>query len=283
MEALYREVTAKRELERSFEDMVQEIQHLIEQMDDERAPHLPRREPVPQHREVRERQARGVHEETRRRSSRTAVRMSLNYPRHPFQCTWPWSTLVMLCDGRMVCGCADPVRQARARRRARRTACQRRLDRRDDHRRCARDLNAGGSRFCGDCPLKLPLKKDEAPPVAAGRRRRAAVAAVHRVHGRLQHLVHPGVLRAGNRHHAHAPGRHARLRSVPRVIDEAGPSLGPHRLLQLRRSVPAQARGRDVRVHQDAASRTSISTRAPTAWRSPRRRRGGSCTRASTR
>ena len=34
METLYREVTAKRELERSFEDIVQEIQHLIEQMDD---------------------------------------------------------------------------------------------------------------------------------------------------------------------------------------------------------------------------------------------------------
>ena len=34
MEALYREVTAKRELERSFEDMVREIQHLIAQMDD---------------------------------------------------------------------------------------------------------------------------------------------------------------------------------------------------------------------------------------------------------
>jgi phage gp29-like protein len=34
MEALYREVTAKRELERSFEDMVKEIQHLIDQMDE---------------------------------------------------------------------------------------------------------------------------------------------------------------------------------------------------------------------------------------------------------
>ena len=34
MEALYMEVTAKREFERSFEDMVREIQHLIEQMDD---------------------------------------------------------------------------------------------------------------------------------------------------------------------------------------------------------------------------------------------------------
>jgi phage gp29-like protein len=35
MEALYKEVTAKRELERSFEDMVKEIHHLIEQMDDQ--------------------------------------------------------------------------------------------------------------------------------------------------------------------------------------------------------------------------------------------------------
>lgn len=37
LEALYIEVTAKRELQRTFEDMVQEIQHLIEQMsEDER-------------------------------------------------------------------------------------------------------------------------------------------------------------------------------------------------------------------------------------------------------
>ena len=34
MEALYREVTAKQALERSFDDMVREIQHLIGQMDD---------------------------------------------------------------------------------------------------------------------------------------------------------------------------------------------------------------------------------------------------------
>lgn len=41
METLYREVTAKRELERSFEDMVREIQHLIGQMsDDERRAYL---------------------------------------------------------------------------------------------------------------------------------------------------------------------------------------------------------------------------------------------------
>jgi phage gp29-like protein len=34
MEALYREVTASRGLERSFEDMMKEIHHLIDQMDD---------------------------------------------------------------------------------------------------------------------------------------------------------------------------------------------------------------------------------------------------------
>jgi len=34
MEALYREVTARRALDRSFEDMVREIHHLIDQMDD---------------------------------------------------------------------------------------------------------------------------------------------------------------------------------------------------------------------------------------------------------
>ncbi len=35
METLYREVTLKRDLERTFEDMVREIQHLIGQMTDE--------------------------------------------------------------------------------------------------------------------------------------------------------------------------------------------------------------------------------------------------------
>jgi len=34
MEALYKEVTVRRELERSFEDMVKEIHHLIDQMNE---------------------------------------------------------------------------------------------------------------------------------------------------------------------------------------------------------------------------------------------------------
>jgi hypothetical protein len=41
METLYHEVTAKRALERSFEDMVKEIHHLIDQMtEDERRTYL---------------------------------------------------------------------------------------------------------------------------------------------------------------------------------------------------------------------------------------------------
>jgi len=41
MEALYHEVTARRAFDRSFEDMVREIQHLIDQMDeDERRAYL---------------------------------------------------------------------------------------------------------------------------------------------------------------------------------------------------------------------------------------------------
>ena len=34
MEALYHEVTAKRELDRTFEDMMREITHLIDQMEE---------------------------------------------------------------------------------------------------------------------------------------------------------------------------------------------------------------------------------------------------------
>jgi hypothetical protein len=41
LETLYREMTAKRELDRTFEDTVREIQHVIDQMnDDERRQYL---------------------------------------------------------------------------------------------------------------------------------------------------------------------------------------------------------------------------------------------------
>jgi len=34
--------------------------------------------------------------------------MSEHYLATHYRCSWPWSTAVMLCDGRVVCGCADP-------------------------------------------------------------------------------------------------------------------------------------------------------------------------------
>src|SRR6476619_1580543 len=71
--------------------------------------------------------------------------------------------MILLSDGRLSCGCADPY--------ARRVLG----DARNSTiagiwtgpvaRGLRNDLNAGGSSFCGDCPLKLPLAKDQAPPV----------------------------------------------------------------------------------------------------------------------
>src|SRR3990172_5328049 len=88
--------------------------------------------------------------------------MGLNHLATRFTCSWPWTTLVMLCDGRIVCGCADPY--------ARRVLGDVRSGTLSDiwggqtiHALRA-DLNGGGSRFCGDCPLKLPLRPDEEPP-----------------------------------------------------------------------------------------------------------------------
>ena len=91
--------------------------------------------------------------------------MALNFLATRFQCTWPWSTLVMLCDGRIVCGCADPY--GRRVLGDARTASVHDVWTGPVVSQLRADLNAGGSTFCGDCPLKLPLKKDEAPPVRA--------------------------------------------------------------------------------------------------------------------
>jgi len=95
--------------------------------------------------------------------------MSLNFLATRFQCTWPWSTLVMLCDGRLVCGCADPYAKrvlgdARA-------SSIREVWTGSVVTTLREELNGGGSKFCGDCPLKRPLKKDESPvvrPIDAG-------------------------------------------------------------------------------------------------------------------
>jgi len=95
--------------------------------------------------------------------------MALNYLATRFSCTWPWSTLVMLCDGRVVCGCADPYGH-RVLGDARQTGISA-IWTGNTLTSLRSDLNAGGSRFCGDCPLKLPLPRGAAPtvrPVDAG-------------------------------------------------------------------------------------------------------------------
>jgi hypothetical protein len=76
----------------------------------------------------------------------------------------------MLCDGRVVCGCADPY--------AKRVLGDARVSslgavwRGPVATSLRQDLNGGGSAFCGDCPLKLPLEDGEPAPqrgVDAGR------------------------------------------------------------------------------------------------------------------
>jgi len=89
--------------------------------------------------------------------------MSLNFLATRFQCSWPWNTLVLLCDGRIVCGCADPY--GRRVLGDVRTSSVEGVWRGGTITRLREELNAGGSQFCGDCSLKLPLKRDEAPPV----------------------------------------------------------------------------------------------------------------------
>jgi hypothetical protein len=89
--------------------------------------------------------------------------MSLVYLSTRFTCSWPWSTMVMLCDGRMVCGCADPY--GRRVLGDAKTASVSDIWTGPTASGLRRDINAGGSKFCGDCPLKLPLKAADTPPV----------------------------------------------------------------------------------------------------------------------
>jgi hypothetical protein len=73
--------------------------------------------------------------------------------------------LVMLCDGRLVCGCADPYGQRVLGDARSGTVTE--IWAGPVIRALREDLNAGGSRFCGDCALKRPLGRDEAPTVRA--------------------------------------------------------------------------------------------------------------------
>jgi hypothetical protein len=71
----------------------------------------------------------------------------------------------MLCDGRMVCGCADPYGHRVLG--DVRTSAVHQIWTGPTIVGLREDLNRGGSTFCGDCPLKLPLEKDERPILRA--------------------------------------------------------------------------------------------------------------------
>lgn len=87
--------------------------------------------------------------------------MSLNHLATRYTCSWPWQIAVLLCDGRIVCGCADPY--AKRVLGDTRTSTLAEVWRGETASRLRREINTGGSDFCGDCALKLPL--DETTPV----------------------------------------------------------------------------------------------------------------------
>src|SRR6476469_6318141 len=72
--------------------------------------------------------------------------------------------MVLLCDGRLVCGCADPYgKRVLGDLRVMPTVSS--VWTSDVARGLRQDIVNGGSKFFGDCPLKLPLAKNEpAPP-----------------------------------------------------------------------------------------------------------------------
>jgi hypothetical protein len=79
-----------------------------------------------------------------------------------FTCDWIFNILVVLCDGKVVCGCADPE--------GRRPLGHLResglLDiwRSERVKRIRRELNEGFSPFCGPCGLKRALGEGEPAP-----------------------------------------------------------------------------------------------------------------------
>jgi hypothetical protein len=70
--------------------------------------------------------------------------------------------MILLCDGRLTCGCADPYGKRILG--DTRTTSVSGVWTGETAVKLRGDINSGGSKFCGDCPLKLPLKKDQQPP-----------------------------------------------------------------------------------------------------------------------
>ena len=100
----------------------------------------------------------------------------------------------MLCDGRLVCGCADPYAQRQLGDARTQTLVD--VWKNTTIQTLRADLNAGGACFCNDCPLKLPLAETEPPPQRSLDVPPLPSRLYVECHGCLQHLVFQGMLRA---------------------------------------------------------------------------------------
>jgi sulfatase maturation enzyme AslB (radical SAM superfamily) len=79
-----------------------------------------------------------------------------------FTCDWIFNILVVLCDGKVVCGCADPLGE-----RPLGHLKQNSLDeiwQSQKVRRIREELNSGFSDFCLPCGIKKALREDEPVP-----------------------------------------------------------------------------------------------------------------------
>src|SRR4029453_12269486 len=150
--------------------------------------------------------------------------MSLNHLATRYTCSWPWSPAALLCDGRVVCGCADPY--AKRVLGDTRTSTLASIWTGPVAAQLRKEINTGGASFCGDCALKLPLSASDALPqrpldVAPipGRLYVECTAACNISCFQACCAPETGITRT----------RQAGMLDVDlftRVIDEAGPSLG---------------------------------------------------------
>ena len=150
-------------------------------------------------------------------------------------------------------------------------------------RQLRHEINGGGSSFCGDCPLKLPLAPDQPPPQRAARRRRRFPAGC--TSSAPRPATSPASRRAARRRPAsreHARRACSTSTSSRGSSTKPGPRSAGSTSSTTARPSCTSAPSRCARTSR-RSSRTSTSTRAPTAWPSPKRRRGSSRTRASTR
>jgi hypothetical protein len=79
-----------------------------------------------------------------------------------FTCDWISNMLVVLCDGKVVCGCADPRGERPLGHLSESSLAD--IWASEKVKQVRRELNAGYSPFCLACGLKKPLREDEPAP-----------------------------------------------------------------------------------------------------------------------